>query len=89
MGIAHVESPVGRVLVEAGMVPVRGRLSLVFPTTIEAAPMIAEVLGHPEIRRMNDQYRATTLVVFDSVGGLGVTFERYSGDGACVHPLTE
>jgi hypothetical protein len=75
--IAHVESPVGRSFVEAGVAPASGRSSLVVPTNIEAASMFADALADPEVKDGVERHLATAVLVFDRAGSVGVTFERF------------
>lgn len=84
--IASLESPVGRSFVEAGLVPAPGRSSLCVPTGIEAAKMFTDLLDHPEVKLLAEKHRATAILVFDSAGGVGITFEQFMSQVA-VEPI--
>ncbi len=84
--IAHVESTVGKSFIEAGLAPAPGRSSLVVPTGIEAAKMFTNLLDHPEVRLLAEKHRATAILVFDRLGTVGITFERFTSQVA-VEPI--
>lgn len=75
--IAHVESPVGRSFVQAGLVPAPGRSSICVPTGIEAAKMFTDLLEQPEVKLLAERHHATAILVFDSRGKVGITFENF------------
>lgn len=75
--IADVRSRVGRAFVDAGLAPAPGRTSIAVPTSIDSAPIIAEVLDLDEVRRLRNVHGATALVVIDERDDAGVTFERF------------
>lgn len=77
MIIAHVESPVGKSFLDAGLVPAPGRTSIVIPTGIEAAKQFTDVLDHPDVKRLAQVHHATALLVFDRNGDAGITFEQF------------
>lgn len=84
--IAHVESPVGRSFIEAGLVPAPGRSSLCVPTGIEAAKLFTDLLNHPEVKLLAEKHRATAILMFDREGKVGITFEQFTTRVA-VEPL--
>lgn len=84
--IAHVESPVGKSFIEAGLAPAPGRSSLVVPTGIEAAKMFTDLLDQPEVKLLAEKHRATPILVFDRLGKAGVTFEQFTSQVA-VEPI--
>ena len=75
--IADVRSRAGRARVGAGLDPAPGRTSIVVPTSIDSASIIAEVLALDKVRRLRDVHGATALVVIDERDDVGVTFERF------------
>jgi hypothetical protein len=84
--IAHVESPVGKSFIEAGLVPGSGRSSLCVPTGIEAARLFTDLLDHPEVKLLAEKHRATAILVFDRLGKVGITFEQFTSQVA-VEPI--
>lgn len=84
--IAHVESPVGKSFIEAGLVPAQGRSSLAVPTGIEAARMFTKLLDHPEVKLLAEKHQATVILVFDRNGRVGITFEQFASRVA-VEPI--
>jgi len=76
--IARVESAVGRSFLAAGLQPAPGRQSLAIPTDLAAARMFTDALDQPEVRVLTETHGATPLLVFDSEGRVGVTFERFA-----------
>lgn len=84
--IASLESPVGKSFIEAGLVPAHGRSSLAVPAGIEAAKMFTTLLDVPEVKLLAEKHGATAILVFDSLGRVGITFEQFASQVA-VEPL--
>lgn len=78
--IAHVECTVGRGFLEAGVVPVPTRSSVVLPMGIEAASVVVPAVLDPEVLRGAARHGATALVVFGREGPPGLTFERFTAE---------
>jgi hypothetical protein len=75
--VAHVESPVGRIMIDAGVPVPPGRSSVVIPTSRETASLYTDVFEQAEVRELAEKHGATAILVFDQEGNVGITFERF------------